>query len=101
MRQHFSIGCFDCRKTARFRQSFHFSTTQVLVADHVHRRTGVHDKYSFFGLAVDGDGRHQFSESEKFVLCFSLYFTGYILPFSTLLHKHIALTFLSLRETDP
>ena len=27
--------------------------------------------------------------------------SGYILPFSTLLHGHIALAFLSLLETDP
>ena len=30
MRLHFSIGGFDYRRTARFRQSIHFSITQVL-----------------------------------------------------------------------
>ena len=30
MRLHFSIGGYDYRKTARFRQSIHFSITQVL-----------------------------------------------------------------------
>ena len=36
MRLHFSIGGDDYRRTARFRQSIHFSITQVLFADHVH-----------------------------------------------------------------
>ena len=36
MRLHFSIGWYDYRGTARFRQSIHFSFTQVLFADHVH-----------------------------------------------------------------
>ena len=36
MRLHFSIGGDDCRRTTRFRQSIHFSITQVLFADHVH-----------------------------------------------------------------
>ena len=36
MRLHFSIGGYDCRRTARFRQSIHFSITQVHFADHVH-----------------------------------------------------------------
>ena len=36
MRLHFSIGGYDYRRTARFRQSIHFSITQVLFADHVH-----------------------------------------------------------------
>ena len=36
MRLHFSIGGYDYRRTARFRQSIHFSFTQVLFADHVH-----------------------------------------------------------------
>ena len=31
----------------------------------------------------------------------SLLISGHILPFSTLLHGHIALAFLSLLETDP
>ena len=38
MRLHFSIGCYDCRGTTRFRQGIHFSITLVLFADHVHRR---------------------------------------------------------------
>ena len=36
MRLHFSIGGYDYRRTARFRQSIDFSITQVLFADHVH-----------------------------------------------------------------
>ena len=36
MRLHFSIDGYDYRRTTRFRQSIHFSITQVLFADHVH-----------------------------------------------------------------
>ena len=50
---------------------------------------------------VDGEGRHQFSEGEKNVFLCSPSFLGYILPFSTLLHGHLALAFPSLHETDP
>ena len=39
MRLHFSIGGYDYRRTARFRQSIHFSITQVLFAGHMHRRS--------------------------------------------------------------
>ena len=47
VRLHFSIGCYDCRRTIRLRQSIHFSKIQVLSADHVHRRSGVDNKFSF------------------------------------------------------
>ena len=47
MRLHFTIGCYNRRRTARFRQGIHFSITQILVADHVHRRSGVDNKFSF------------------------------------------------------
>ena len=33
--------------TTRFRQSIHFSVIRVLFADHMHRRSGVHNKFSF------------------------------------------------------
>ena len=36
IRLHFSIGGYNYRWTARFRQSIHFSITQVLFADHVY-----------------------------------------------------------------
>ena len=47
MRLQFSIGGDDYRRTTRFRQGIHFSITQVLFADHVHRRSGVDNKFSF------------------------------------------------------
>ena len=47
MRLHFSIGCYDYRRTARFRPDINFSITQVLFADHVHWRAGVDNKFSF------------------------------------------------------
>ena len=45
-----------------------------------------------YGLIVDGAGE------KNAVLSFS---SGYILPFSTLLHGHLVLAFPSLLETDP
>ena len=47
MRLHFSIDCYDYRRTSRRRQGIHFSRIQVLFADHVHRRSGVDNKFSF------------------------------------------------------
>ena len=47
MRLQFSIGGCDHRGTTRLRQSIHFNFTQVLFADHMHWRTGVHNKLSF------------------------------------------------------
>ena len=47
MRLHFSIGGYDYRRTARLRQSIHFRIIQVLFADHMHRRAGVDNKFSF------------------------------------------------------
>ena len=46
MRLHFSIGDYDYRRTARYRESIHFSITQVFFADHMHWRTGVDNKFS-------------------------------------------------------
>ena len=48
MHLHFSIGCFDCRRTTRFRQSIHFSRIQILFIDHVHRHSGVDSRVSCF-----------------------------------------------------
>ena len=52
MRPHFSIGCYDYDRTTRFRQSIHFSRIQVLFADHVHRRFGVDNKFSFLSFKI-------------------------------------------------
>ena len=71
MRLRFSIGCYDYRRTTRLRQSIHFSRILVLFADHVHRRSGVDNRFSFSGFRFDGAGKHQFSESEKNAALFS------------------------------
>ena len=52
MRLHFSIGGYDYRRTARFRQSIHFIIAQVLFADHMHRRAGVDNKFSFLRFKI-------------------------------------------------
>ena len=52
MRLHFSIGCYDCRRTSRRRQSIHFSRIQVLFDCHVHRRSGVYNKFSFLRFKI-------------------------------------------------
>ena len=45
-RLHFSIGCYDCRRTPGSRHSLQLGRFQVLSADHVHRRPGVYHKLS-------------------------------------------------------
>ena len=47
MRLHFTIGCYDRRRTCWCRHGFQFSRIQILFADHVHRRSGVYNKFSF------------------------------------------------------
>ena len=47
MRLHFSIGCYDCRRTSRRPQRIHFSRIQVLFADHMHRRAEFDNKFAF------------------------------------------------------
>ena len=50
MRLHFAIGCKNRHRTSLCRHGFQFSGIQILYADHVHRRTGVHNKFSFLWL---------------------------------------------------
>ena len=69
MRLHFSIGGYDCRRTARFRQSIHFSITQVLFADHVHWRTGVHNKLSFLRVQDLMQAGTFFPKVRRMLLC--------------------------------
>ena len=64
IRLHFSIGGYDYRKTARFRQSIHCSRIQVLVADHVHWRSGIDNKISFLKFK-SWCSKHLISEGEK------------------------------------
>ena len=45
---------------------FPIQRNQILFADHVHRRSGVHNKFSFLWFK----GRHQFSEGEKNAVLF-------------------------------
>ena len=52
VRLHFTIGGYDYRKTARFRQGIHFGKIQVFFADHVHRRSGVINKLSFLRFKI-------------------------------------------------
>ena len=52
MRLHFTIGCYDRRRSSRRRHSIHFRRIQVLFADHVHRRSGVDNKFSFLRVKI-------------------------------------------------
>ena len=65
MRLHFSVGCYDYRRTTRLRHGIHFSRIQVLFADHMHWRTGVDNKISFLRFKSWYAGKHIFSEGEK------------------------------------
>ena len=102
MHLHFSIGGYDYRRTTRLRQGIHFSRIQVFFADHVHRRSGVDNKFSFFRFK-SWWRRHApiFRRWEECCFIFLLNCLGYFWSASTLLHGHIALAILSLPETDP
>ena len=52
MRLHFSIGGYDYyRRTARFRQKVSISALlKSFSADHMHRRAGVDNKFSFLNF---------------------------------------------------
>ena len=63
----FTIGCYDCRRTTRFRQGIHFRITQVLfflliMCIDAPESTTTTSRSS--GLRVDA-GRHLLSEGEK------------------------------------
>ena len=100
MRLHFTIGCNDYRRTTRSRQSLHFSIIQILLADHVHRRTGVHNKFSFLFSLLMARVDTNFPKVRRMLFYVPLV-SRYILPASTLLHGHITLAIASLPETDP
>ena len=66
MRLHFTIGCYNRRRTSRCRHSFQFSGIQIFfcwscASTLWSPTTNSHS----FGLRLDGAGRHQFSEGEK------------------------------------
>ena len=63
MRLHFSIGGYDYRRTARFRQSIHFSIKSFLLIMCIDAPESTTNSLSS-GLRVDA-GRHLFSEGEK------------------------------------
>ena len=94
MRLHFSIGCHDRRRTSRRRHGFQFSEIQTLFADHVHRRSGVYNKFSFLKFPrEDGAGRHQFPKVRRMLFYLSPLISGCIWPASTLLHGTSLLPF--------
>ena len=102
MRLHFSIGDYDYRRrTARFRESIHFSITQVLFADLVHWRSGVDNQFSFTRCKSWCRQAPIFRRWEE---CCSLLIGALLLlthfwPSSTPLRGHLAT--LSLLVTDP
>ena len=82
-----------------FVKGIHFSFTQVLFAGHVHWRSGVDNKFSFYSLRVDA-GKHLFSESEKNVaLTCSFNFNTLFASFHDA--SHLALATLYPLKTDP
>ena len=103
MRLHFSIGGYDYRRTARFRQSIHFTRIQVVFADHVHRRSGVYNKFSFLWFKIwCTQADTNFPKVRRRMLFYgSPLISRYFWQASTLLHGHIALAIPSLLETDP
>ena len=99
MRLHFSIGGYDYRWTSRFRQRIHFSITQVLYAEHVHRRSRVDNKFSFLRFELMQAGTY-FPKRRRMLLFHAPLILTLFWPASTLLHGHIGLATLSPPETD-
>ena len=66
MRLHFSIGCYDCRRTSRRRQSIQFrrNSNPFLLIMCIDAPESTTNSLSS-SLRVDGAGRHLFSEGEK------------------------------------
>ena len=79
---HFSIGCDDCRRTSRRRQSIHFSRIRlfllIMCIDAPESTTNSHSSSIRFDA-----GRHQFSEGEKNAV---LFFSYYLRMLSASLH---------------
>ena len=89
MRLHFTAGSYDRRCTFRCRQSFQFSGIQILFADHVHRRSGVYNKFSF--LFFRGWWRKQapiFRKWEECCFIFSFNFMIFLANFHAASRAH-------------
>ena len=80
MRLHFSIGGYDYRRTARFRQSIHFSIIQVLLLIICIDAPESTTNSRFSGLRFDA-GRHLFSEGEKNAALFFSFFNTLLASF--------------------
>ena len=100
MRLHFSIGCYDYRRSTRLRQRIHFSIVQVLLGIMCIDAPESTTNYRSSGLRFDAF-RHLFPKVRRMFLYFSPLILGYFWPGSTLLRGHIALATLSPPETDP
>ena len=66
MRLHFTIGCYNRRRTSRRRHGFQFSEIQILflLIGGIDAPESTTNSLSSC-LRVDSAGRHQFSEGEK------------------------------------
>ena len=102
MRLHFSIGCYDFRRTTRLRQSIHFSRIPVLFADHVHRRSRVDNKFSFlrFKIWCRQAGTNS-PKVRRMLLYFSPLILGCFWPASTLASRAHRSCHSVSPETDP
>ena len=100
MRLYFSIGGYDYRRTARFRQGIHFSRILIICIDAPELTTNSRSS----GLRFDA-GKHLFSEGEKNVaLSCSFNFNTFLASFhaaSRAPRGHLVLATLSLPEIDP
>ena len=92
MRLHISIGCHDFRISAEFKSFF---------ADHVHRRSGVDNKFPFLRFKELMQASTYVPKVRRMVLCVSPLISEHFWPASTLFHGHIALAIPTPPETDP
>ena len=79
MRLHFSIGCYDCRRTARcvtVSNSAEFKSFLLITCIDAPEST---TNSLSFALVLDGEGRHHFSVGEKTaVFFFSINFEDFL-----------------------
>ena len=88
MRLHFSIGGYDYPTTTRLRQGIHVNRIQVLFADHVHRRAGVDNKFSFLRFKIWWRQAPIFRRWEECCFVFSLNFETLLASFHAASRAH-------------
>ena len=101
MRLHFTIAGYDYRRTARFRQSIHFSITQVLFCWSYASTRRSRQQILVPQVQELMQASTYFPKVRRMLLFLAPLILIHFWPASTLLRGHLALATLSPPETDP